>query len=219
MADEFDDAVRNRLRKLDATPVDTSRLDAGIRAAIARRQSTLVWRLTRPLAAVAASITLLAILAGVLLTSSGGEVMASPAQMAQVHRDILANRVAVTKVDSIEAASAALSRQSGSAAPALPQPPEAHVMACCMKSIKNKTMACVLLQDAGGTPVTMSVARSSDMKLPHDGAHVARDGVDYFTHAADGLNMVMTERAGRIVCLISDLPTGKLIDLAARLKF
>ena len=43
------------------------------------------------------------------------------------------------------------------------RPPDAHVMACCLKSIKDKEVACVLL-NSEGTPITMSVAKASDSR-------------------------------------------------------
>jgi hypothetical protein len=155
--------------------------------------------------------------AAALLTSSSGQVLASPTQMAQVHLDMVANRIPVTRVNSIDEAGKVLS-QSWSQSPQLPQPPQEHVMACCMKSIRDKRMACVLLQDQAGTPITMTVARSTDMRPPR-GATVTRDGVTYHVHDMSPLNMVMTERGDRWVCLIAELPQEKLIELASRLQF
>ena len=86
-----------------------------------------------------------------------------------------------------------------------------------MKSIRNKKMACVLLQ-SGGTPITMTVARSQDVETPSCEA-VNRNGTMYHVQAKDGVNMVMTERDGRWVCLMSELSQDQLIDLAARLRF
>src|SRR5438034_4517905 len=121
---DLDDAVAGRLAKLAAMPVDTSRLDAALRSQIPRRRNPIVYRLMRPATAIAASITLfIAIAAAVILSSSGGEVLASPAQMAQVHLDIVANRVAVTRVSSIEEAGQVFS-QSGAQSPQLPQAPQ-----------------------------------------------------------------------------------------------
>ena len=216
---ELDEATAKRLARLAAMPVDTSRLDAGIRASVPlRRRQPIFRRLMRPMTAVAASLTLVAIIAAAVLTSSSGEVLASPAQMAQVHMDLVANRLPVTRVSSIEEASAALSRSSSQQSVPLPQPPQEHVMACCMKSIRNKQIACVLLQDDTGTPITMTVARNTDMRAPH-GVTVIKDGVTYHVHELAPLNMVMTERSGRWVCLIAQLPQEKLIDLGSRLKF
>ena len=215
---ELDQATARRLAKLASMPVDTSRLDAALRAQIpVRRPQPILRRLMRPLTAVAASLTLLAIIAAALLSSSSGEVLASPAQMAQVHMDLVANRLPVTRVNSIQEASAALSRAS-SQSPQLPQAPQEHVMACCMKSIRNRQIACVLLQDDAGTPITMTVARDTDMRAPR-GPTVTKDGVTYHVHEMSPLNMVMTERSGRWVCLIAQLPQANLIDLASRLQF
>src|SRR5207247_9042151 len=172
------------------------------------------FRCVWPAIAVAAGVALFAIIAAALLISSNGEVLASPAQMAQVHLDIVANRVPVTRVNSIEEASQVLS-QSWSQSPRLPQPPQPpqeHVMACCMKSIHDKRVACVLLQDQAGTPITMSVARGVDMRLPR-GPTVRRDGIDCHVQSVGDVTMVMIERSGRWVCLIAQLPQGKLIDL------
>jgi hypothetical protein len=173
------------------------------------------------LTALAASIAVIAaITAAIWIGTSGGEVLASPATMAQLHREILSNKLAVTKVNSIDEAGKVLSAQSAQSAsqpPELPDAPDAHVMACCMKSIRDKKMACVLLQSSG-TPITMSVARSEDIKMPACAA-VNRNGAMYHVQSADGLNMVMTERDGRWVCLMSELPQDQLIDLAARLRF
>ena len=215
---ELEDATAARLGRLRTLPVDTSSLEAALRQQLPPRRQFGPLRIFRPLTAIAASIALvLAIAAAVLIGTSGGEVLASPTQMAQLHRDIVSNTLAVTKVNSIDEAGKVLSEQSGAQSPQLPDAPEAHVMACCMKSIRNKKMACVLLQSAG-TPITMSVARSEDIKTPTCAA-VTRNGEMYHVQATDGLNMVMTERAGRWVCLMSELPQDQLINLASRLRF
>lgn len=215
----LDQAIADRLAKLRTLPVDTSRLDARLAAAIPRPRATVFRRLLRPITTVAASLLLVGTIAAVvLMNGSGSAVLASPARMAQVHRDIVSNKLAVTHVSSIEEAGAVLSKETDAHAPALPKPPEAHVMACCMKSIDNKKMACVLLEGAGGVPITMSVAKASDMKVP-PGTAVTQSGEQYHVHSADGLNMVMCQRSGRMVCLISELPSDQLIELAKQLKF
>ena len=215
---DLDEATSARLRKLQALPVDLSGLDSALRGRLPERRGRATLRIFRPLTALAASIAVIvAITAAVLIGTSGGEVLASPTTMAELHREIVSNKLPVTKVNSIEEASRVLSEQSGSKSPQLPDAPEAHVMACCMKSIRNKKMACVLLQ-SGGTPITMTVARSQDVETPSCEA-VNRNGTMYHVQAKDGVNMVMTERDGRWVCLMSELPQDQLIDLAARLRF
>jgi hypothetical protein len=216
-----DEAVSARLRALSSMPVDLSRLQRAIDREVPRpehqqQQRSMRFRLFRPLSAIAASITVLAMITAALLMTSSNEVMASPAQMAKFHREIVSNKIPVTKVDSIEAASQVLAQQSPGS-PDLPAAPDAHVMACCMTSIKNRKVACVLLKSEG-TPITMSVANGSDMRSP-GGRKVMRDGSAYHVVPSDSLNMVSTERHGRWVCLIGEATVDRLIDIAAKLQF
>lgn len=215
-----DEAVAARLRKLSSFPVDLGRLERQIRAEITpseqQQQRPSRMRLLRPLTAIAASITILAVIAAAVLTASSSQVMASPAQMAQFHQQIVSNEIPVTKVDSIEAAGRVLVNQWPQS-PDLPRAPEAHVMACCMKSIKDKNVACVLLRSEG-TPITMSVAKASDMKSPK-GERVIRNGTTFHLMSSGALNMVSTERHGRWVCLIGETSTDRLINIAQQLQF
>ncbi len=215
---ELDRAVAGRLAKLRTMPVDTSRLDAAIRAQIPQpgrdRRMRIGW--FRPFRAIAASITLLAILSAVLLSTSGGPALASPAQMARFHQSLVSGEVAATQVDSIEAANQVLTAKWPQS-PQLPDVPQDHVMACCMKSVKDKRLACVLLK-RDGVPVTMTVANDSDMKLPKSPT-VDHGGVTYHVQSFEQTNMVMTERGGRWVCLISELPAERLMDIAQKLRF
>ena len=90
-------------------------------------------------------------------------------------------------------------------------------MACCMKSVQNKRVACVLLKDRG-VPVTMTVANAADMKRP-PAPTVTRDGVTYRVQTVGKLYMVMTERNERWVCLIGEVPAEQLMELASKLQF
>jgi hypothetical protein len=86
-----------------------------------------------------------------------------------------------------------------------------------MRSVKNKKVACVLLKSEG-VPITMTVANASDMRMPSSTA-VSHDGVNFHVQAVGKLNMVMTERNSRWVCLIGERPAERLMDLAAKLQF
>ena len=166
--------------------------------------------------AAAAVLLLSGILGLVLLTGSGGRALASPTQMAQMHEDMVSGKMPVMQVSSIVEANHALAAQWPDS-PGLPAVPAEHVMACCMKSVKNKKVACVLLKSEG-EPVTMTVANASDMKLPTSPTMI-RAGVSYHVQTSGSLNMVMTERDERWVCLIGHLPVNELMDLAAKLHF
>jgi len=230
-----DRAIDARLGRLRTMPVDLSRLEKSLLAQIPRPDGNAeeergrpplrigphpspAWsRWFRPLQAAAASFVLLsAVVVILLLSTSNGPAMASAAQMAQMHEDLVSGRTPVVQVDSIEQANQVLAGQSPGG-PTLPDAPQSHVMACCMKSIKNKQVACVLLR-MEGEPVTMTVANAADMRLPKSPT-VTRGGVTYHVQSSDGLQMVMTERNGRWVCLIARLSAEQLMDIASELQF
>ena len=213
----LDQAVSARLAKLRTMPVDTSNLDKALRAQI--QSSRREWRILsfRPLRTLAASVVLVsAIAAAIMLSASSGPALADAAQMAQVHQDIVSGRIPVMQVASIGEANRMLNSQSPGA-PTLPQMPESHVMACCMKSVHHKKMACVLLKDEG-VPITLAVASAADMKLAPAPIRT-RNGIDYRVQKVGELSMVMTEQDGKWLCLIGQMPADRLIDVAAQLRF
>src|SRR5439155_24336651 len=91
---EMDRGIARRLAKLRTMPVDTSRLDGLLAAQLPQaprvqgNAPVALWRL-RPLRAIAAGVAILAVIGAILLTSSGGPVLAAPAHMAQVQEGIL----------------------------------------------------------------------------------------------------------------------------------
>lgn len=218
----WDQAVSARLSKLRTMPVETARLERLLNARIAPAvvaTKPTGFRLLfahRPLRAVAASVLLIAATIAVLaFATSGGPVLASPGQMAQMHEDLVSGRMKVVQVDSVEAANRVLSEQSPEV-PAVPDLPKGHDMACCMKSMKGKKLACVLLRREG-VPVSLVVAHSRDVRAP---APTGQDGTaGYRVHSAGRVNVVMTERDDRWVCLMGELPADRLIDLAGQLRF
>lgn len=212
-----DRATVARLAKLRNFPVDTSRLEQAIQLQIPRPpRPSLKLKWFRPARAIAAGLAITATLMLVLLTSSSRPALASAAQMAQMHDEMISGKTPVMQVGSIDAANQALNAQ-WPASPGVPSLPSDHVMACCMKSVKNKMVACVLLKSEG-EPVTLTVANASDMKLPRSPTAV-RDGVTYHVQSFGAVNMVMTERNGRWVCLIGRLPANQLMNLATQLRF
>jgi hypothetical protein len=165
---------------------------------------------------VAAGILVLVLIGALLWGTSGGPAQASTAEMVQLHRDLVSGRVPVMKVDSIQQASKVLA-DAWPEQPGLPRAPASHVMACCMQSIKDRKVACVLFND-DGQPVTMSVARSSELRSPQSPTMV-RDGQAFHVESAGRLNMVSTQREGRWICLIGQLPVDRLVEIARGLQF
>jgi hypothetical protein len=214
----LDQATARRLACLRTMPVDTRDFEKRLTALIpspARSRSLRITAL-RPLRTLAASLLIVGVIAALLISTSGGPALASVAQMAQVHEDLVSGKTPAVQVDSIEAANRELNKQSPDS-PAVPNVPQDHVMACCMKSVKNKRIACVLLKTQG-VPVTMTVANASDMKLPTC-PMVTRDGITYHVQSTGKLNMITTQRNGRWVCLIGQITTEQLMEMAAKLQF
>jgi len=217
--ERLDQATAARLAKLRSMPVDTSQLGRLIEAQIPRpavRSSMRLSHWMRPFRAIAASLLIFGIIGALLLSTSGGPVVASVTDMAKFHDDLVSGRVAVTHVASVAAANKTLAAQWAQS-PQIPNMPMDHAMACCMRSVKNKKVACVLMEDSDG-PISMTVANASDMKTPPSPT-VTRGAVTYHVQSVGQLNMVMTERNGRWVCLIAKLPAERLMDLASSLEF
>jgi hypothetical protein len=225
-ATALDLATAARLAKLRTMPVDTAGLEQRLRSQIgdpaqgsaARRPGRvrIGWHSVTRLAAAAAILVGVCV-AAFILFGSGGPALASARQMADFHEELVAGRTAVVQVDSIEQAANELDRQWPQS-PGLPELPGDHVMACCMKSVKDKKMACVLMKQEG-VPVTMAVAHADDMRLPASSPTKVRGGVTYHVQSVGRINMVMTEKSGRWVCLIGELPGDRLMDLAEQLRF
>lgn len=213
----LDEATASRLAKLGNLLVDTSHLDRLIQARIPRPAAIrpVLW-LGPQRIAIAACLMAAIGFAALLIGTSGGPVMASTAEMAQLHDDLVSGRIPTTQVNSVQAANGALAAQWAQS-PQVPNIPQDHVMACCMRSMKNKKMACVLFKGEG-EPVTMTVANASDMQMPASSTSV-RNGIEYQVQSIGTLNMVMTQRNGRLICLIAKLPIDRLIDLSAGLEF
>ena len=214
----LDQATARRLSRLGTMPVDTRTLDNRLVALLPPRPRAVPTRRTRfrPLRAVAALLLMAGVVGVLLYTFSSGPAQASVSDMARMHEDLVSGKTPVVRVDSIEAANRELTRQwPGS--PVLPNVPQQHVMACCMKSVKNKRVACVLLKSRE-TPVTLTVANAADIKRP-DTSGVEHGGVTYQVQSTGKLNMVTTRRNDRWICLIGELPADQLMELAAKLQF
>ncbi len=217
--DERDLAVAERLGRLRTMPVDTTRLERLLEGKIPpapARSGAMRFGWLRPLQAIAASLLVMALIGALIWTTAGEPVLASAAEMARIHREMLNDPSDVFKVDSMRQASEVLSGK-WPRNPGLPRSFDSHVMACCMHSIKDRKMACVLFRN-DGRPVTLSVAKSSDLRSPQSPT-VIRGGEAYHVESSGELNMVSTQRDGRWICLIGELPVDRLIEITHGLCF
>lgn len=224
---KLDQAVVQRLARLRSVPVDVSRLDASLQGRIPPHPAPSAPRVTPlwigravgrlgPVRAAAASLLVMATLAAVLLVSSTGPVVAAPAEMADVHQRLISGESPITRVDSVEEARQVL-RSQWSDAPTLPEIPAEHVAACCLRSVQNRRVACLLLDGHGG-PVSVVVGRAKDFRLP-EGPTRTINGITYRVGASGGMHLVMTEHAGRMICVIGEVEVERLVDLASELRF
>lgn len=194
-------------------PVDTSRVAAAIRSHIPARprRRVLGWPMG------IAAMLLIALGVFVAVGTFSGPALASSHDLADIHDQISSGHSGmVVKVASIDDAASAISQQWAHA-PKLPRMPYKHVMACCVHKVANSKMAVVGLEVAG-EQLTMAVAESGEITAA-EGETVVRDGIKYKISSADGVNMAMTERDGRWVCLMGRAPIDSLISVISKLEF
>jgi hypothetical protein len=207
--DNFDQALTKRLAKLGAMPVDTSRLDRALRAQIAAPAAPR-YRLFRSLAAIAASLILIALVGMALFQDRPVQASA----MLQMHRDIVAGKIETMKVDSVADVNAAFAA-FGTGGIKM-NAPQMHVDACCMQNLGGKQVYCVLLNEAN-TPVTLTIADLDAVK-PLSSAPVMHNGEAFCVQSSAELNMITVDRGHYRVCLIGQLPPEKLMTLTDTLK-
>lgn len=218
--ERLDMATSKRLARLRDAPVDTSGLLRAVEAQMPRAHPVPVrlrmhW--LSPLRAAAASLLVLGLIAALVISSSGGPVLASAERLAHVHQEVLnAEGNHLTPVNSTDAANAALAAE-WRGAPSIPALPEDHVMTCCVHRMGQKKIACVAFE-SNGVRVTMAVADAADVKLPA-AEMLTIGGTIYHVQSHEGVNMVMIERGGRWVCLMGKLPLDRLAALANTLRF
>jgi hypothetical protein len=208
------EAIALRLGRLKSMPVDTTGLERTLRNQLPPPPRRSHRRLWASLSAVAAALIVSAAIVFPLTQSS--EVQASPVVMAQMYHDMVDGKVPTMRADSLADANRAIAAFSENG-PTLPEAPMNHTMACCMRNVGKKKVACVLFENAG-TPVTMAVANASDMQSPNSPT-VMQDGITYHVQTTGDLHMVMTERNNRWICLIGKMPQAQLIEIARATGF
>jgi hypothetical protein len=221
--ERLDRAVADRLAKLRTMPVDVSALRRAVEAATAnaepraqRARFRLLKPFLTPMRAAAASLLIGGLIAVLLVALSGRPVLASPDRMAELHQSLVSGDAHVRTVKSVAEANEFLATQNPGG-PSVPGVPDEHVMACCIHAVGHKKVSCVSLV-ADGVPVSMAVADAADLKLPASET-LTVDGVTYHVQSAQGVQMVMSARNGRWVCLMGKLPTERLVELAKSLRF
>jgi hypothetical protein len=204
-------------------PVDVSTLRRSVEAetGLAGHRATRPMALRRlsPMRAAAASLLVGGLVVALIVASSGGPVLASPDRLADLHQSLVAgDSHARQTVRSVAEANAYLASHNPGG-PSVPGVPDDHVMACCLHALGRAKVSCVTLTTDGGVPISLAVADAAEVKSPASAQTTVADGVTYNLQSARGVQMVMSKRNGRFVCLMGKVPTERLIELARSLRF
>lgn len=212
----LDQAMTDRLARLRSMPVEIGPLEAAIQKEIPRhsRRSVFAW-FNRPMRLAASILLALSLVITLFVANLPQPVVASPQMLAAMHEQMLSDRDMATPVHSMQAAGASLNQQ-WPAAPTLPRGNGHEIMACCVHDMGKKKAACVLLK-VDDIPVTMALAKASEVRIPPT-ATMVRNGITYYTQSSDGVNMAMTLRNGQWICLMGRLPVDRLIDTLVTLN-
>jgi len=221
--DRLDRATHRRLARLGERPIDTARLEARLNDALAAPAAEPTPRcsyvLRRWLAASAGLAAALLVMLSVVVAFQSGTptAQAAPIELARLHHDMVAGRLAVQPVVSVEQANAWIARQSADA-PALPEAAaEVSVQSCCLTEVTGELVAVVRLDD-GGHAVTLVVAEAEGFAM-RMGTRYLVNGREVFGHAVDGVPMVMANIDDRWLCVMGDVPEARLAEIAGGVRF
>ena len=217
--DRLDQALSERLRKLSTMPVELGNLKRFVEEQIGpppgaerRRQLRSVsWWQRGAMRAAAASLLVGTVVVALVLNGSSGPVLASADRLAEIHGEVVPGGGHAAHVGSISAANKALAKEKPGA-PLLPEVETSRVMTCCVHTLGRKTLSCASVE-MDGARVTIAAADAKDVTIPK-GETVEVSGVTYHVQRQGDLNMVMTSREGRWVCLMGRVPVQKLIEMA-----
>jgi hypothetical protein len=211
----LDEATSRRLAKLGNIPFDTSKLKMEVETSIAGLQPGQVGRRKRRFGLAVVAVIAVAVSATVALWPRNNAVLASPAILAQVHREVLSGATHSTPVTSYAAARTVLSAQWPDG-PQIPRLSGDHVVACCVHQVGHKKMACLLLQ-ADGVPCSFAIANARDVRI-NGGDPLKINGVTYHVQSAGSVNMVMATRDELWFCLMGELPITRLAEMAGSMR-
>ncbi len=228
--DQLDAATARRLAKLAGHDPDISALKQKLDAALAQsdikeRYPTEPTRNTRsyPFHRYLKPITSLAAVLALTLTAlwlvnlNTPSATAAAIDLVQLHRDITAGRIAMVPVRSTEQANRWIASQQADA-PALPKSINADaVRSCCLTDVQGRLVAVALIRH-GQADVTLVVAEAPGFAVPMGKTYRIHDRTLH-AHEIDGINMVMTSRDNRWLCVMGDLDQDSLADLAAQIEF
>lgn len=217
--DRLDEATAERLATLADIPVDTTRLETRLNAAIDSEDSAprplVLAHWWRPVTSIAAAVMVVC-LVGWAVIGSGQPAVAAPFDLARLHWEVTDDDSATVPVSTIDEANQRIAAEWATA-PTIPAPVDAAVKSCCLHLVKSTKVVCVSL-DYEGRAVTLVVAHGKDL-CSADGQIITRGQKQFMGHEMNGLMMVMTEHEGRWLCVMGQVPIERLADLAEGIEF
>ena len=97
----------------------------------------------------------------------------------------------------------------------VPQLPGA-IRSCCLHQHASTTLTCALI-DLDGQLITVALADGAKLHSPQ-GKTITRDGREFIAHTANGINMVMTTEGNRWLCVMGDVTTEQLMEVAVNIR-
>ena len=221
--DRLDRATSARLSKLASRPMDIVRLQQRVDAALDEQRmpppsadAMTIWqRWWRPLTTAAAAIIVGITVGWFALDAGSSTAMAAPTHLAQIHYDVVHGLVPNLKVTSVAEANELLAAQSNGSVP-IPDLP-GIMMSCCLAEQTGTTLTCALI-DRDGQLITIALADGGKLHSPK-GQTIVRGDKQFTAHVANGINMVMAHHGDRWLCVMGDLPTDQLVDVAVEVVF
>lgn len=218
--DRLDRATAARLSKLASRPINTQRLEDWVEQALRelpiqeQKTSPFFRRMRwRPIMTAAAIVIMVAI-GWLVLGGDTTPVMAAPADLARIHFDVANGLAPHLTASSVAEANRLLSNQSNGALPVPELPGE--ILSCCLHQYAATTMTCVLIKREGKR-ITVAIAEGAKLHSP-DGKTVNRDGKEFIAHTVNGINMVMTHEGDRWLCVMAEVATEELIEVAVNIR-
>lgn len=219
--DRLDRATSDRLAKLAARPVDTSRLESRLEAAL--RDDALpattpaarpgLW--SRSFVGLAAAVLIGVSVVLLVMQPGASPAMAAPSELAEIHFDVTNGLTPHLEVSTIEEANRVLAEQSPNFAP-LPDIP-GELQSCCLHQHAGEMLTCAVVEHDGQL-ITIAIAHGADLRSP-EGKVLERGGKKFVVHRANGITMVMRSDAGRWLCVMGEADPETLADVAAEVDF
>ena len=219
--EQLDQATRDRLAKLESTPVDLSRLEKKLADEIPRPQPATQPSHRAPSHGwmrLAAAIVLMAGIAGASYFAIFGvgpqNAIAETMTVVELHNHLLDDPQEVYLANSIDQAQSLVDAQLAGEQP-LPIIEGTRVESCCLVEGKFPLRAALVIKQPGGN-ATIIIAEGKD--FAHKMSPIDHpSGVELQGHQHAGMPMVMRNVGDLWMCVMGDVDQVLLANIAAEL--